>query len=98
MSASSFIYTGLKGLSGEKTRMWGRPCSRHLQEVEDPFPCFLTAMFTPGEFQGKVREIDERSSTVRVTSEHDSERVPRVAPACVFFSICSITYGRTLLS
>lgn len=60
MSESSFIYTGLKGLSGEKTRMWGRPCSRHLREVEDPFPCFLTAVFTPGEFQGKVREIEER--------------------------------------
>lgn len=60
MSASSFIYTGLKGLSGEKRRMWGRPCSRRLQEVEEPFPCFLTAIFTPGEFQGKVREIDER--------------------------------------
>lgn len=60
MSESSFVYTGLKGLLGEKRRMWGRPCSRRLREVEDSFPCFLTAIFTPGEFQGKVREIDER--------------------------------------
>lgn len=45
---------------GRKEEDVGQPCSRRLREVEDSFSCFLTAIFSPGEFQGKVREIDER--------------------------------------
>lgn len=49
------------------------PAPDAYMRVVDSFS-FLTAIFAPGEFQWKVREVDQRQphSTVRVNSEHGS--------------------------